>query len=129
MKEYMLIFRNEKVNVHAELPEEQMKAVMQQWQKWIGDIAAKGQFGGTNRLLPEGKTIKPGNVITDGPYAEVKEVVGGYLIVKAKSIDEAINLAKSCPGLLTGGNVEVRGVMSIEVDAKSKNFLGEKELA
>ena len=129
MKEYMLIFRNEKADVHAEMPEEQMKAVMQQWQKWIGDIAAKGQFAGPNRLLPEGKTIKPGNVISDGPYAEVKEVIGGYLIVKAKSLDDAVAVAKSCPGLLTGGNVEVRSVMSIDVDAKSKNFLGEKELA
>jgi hypothetical protein len=129
MKEYMMIFRNEKANVHATLPEEQMKAVMQQWQNWIGGLAAKGTYSGTNRLLPEGKTIKPGNIITDGPYAEGKEVVGGYLVVKANSLDEAVELAKSCPGLTTGHTVEVRSVMNIDQDSKSKTFLAEKEYA
>ena len=129
MKEYMMIFRNENVDIHKQMSEEQMKSVMQQWQNWISGLAAKGNFSGTNRLLPEGKTIKPGNVITDGPYAEVKEVVGGYLIVKANSLDEALTMAKSCPGLQTGGSVEVRSVMNIDSDTKSKTFLAEKEYA
>lgn len=46
---------------------------------------------------------------------KVKEMVGGYLIVKANTLDEAVEMAKSCPNLIYGGNVEVRSVMSIEI--------------
>jgi len=123
MKEFMMIFRNEKMDA-AETPSaEQMQVVMQQWQNWISEIAKKGNYSGTNRLNSEGKTLKPNNVITDGPYAEVKEVVGGYLIVKADSLEEAVEMAKSCPNLLYNGNVEVRSVMPIEYDPTSKDFL------
>jgi hypothetical protein len=126
MNEYMMIFRNEK-NDGKEMPTaEQMNIMVKQWQSWISGIAAKGKFSGTNRLLPEGKTIKPGMVITDGPFADAKEVIGGYLIVKANSLNEAIELAKGCPGLLNDGIVEVRTVMAIDDNPKSENFLNEK---
>jgi hypothetical protein len=128
MKEYMLIFRNEKKEGGEKPSAEQMQAVMKQWQSWISGIAAKGKYSGTNRLLSEGKTIKPNKVITDGPYVEAKEMIGGYLIVKADTLDEAVEMAKSCPNLIYGGNVEVRSVMPIEYDAKSENFLAEKIL-
>ncbi len=126
MKEFMLIFRNEKQSGGQAPSAEQMLAVLKQWKNWIGGIAAKGKYSGTNRLLSEGKTIKPNNLITDGPYTEGKEIVGGYLIVKANTMDEAVELAKSCPSLSYGGNVEVRSVMPIESDAKSEKFLEEK---
>jgi hypothetical protein len=126
MKEYMMIFRNEKKESDAKPSEEQMNTMMHQWQSWIGGIAEKGNYSGTNRLLPEGKTIRSNKVITDGPYVEAKEMVGGYLIVKANSIDEAMEMAKTCPGLLYGGNVEVRSVMAIDYDSQSKNFLEAK---
>lgn len=57
------------------------------------------------------KVLKPNNVITDGPYAEVKEIVGGALIVKADSFDEAMKMAAGCPIFNIGGNVEVRNVI------------------
>ena len=126
MKEYMMLFRHEKNESSEAPPSEQMQTAMKQWQAWIKGIAANGNYSGTNRLLSEGKTIKPGNAITDGPYAEGKEVVGGYLIVKADSLDEAVEMAKSCPNIIYGGNVEVRSVMSIDTDINSNNFLAEK---
>ena len=123
MKEYMLIFRNEE-NPNGNAPSaEQMRAVLKEWQNWIRGIAEQGKFSGTNRLLPEGKTLKPGNVITDGPYVEAKELIGGYVLVKAESLDEAIEIAKSCPNLKYGGNVEVRSTMAIDADPKSESFL------
>jgi hypothetical protein len=129
MKEFMMIFRNEKME-GGEMPSaEQMQVVMNQWQNWIGDIAAQGLYSGTNRLNSEGKTLKPNNVSIDGPYAEVKEMVGGYLIVKANTLDEALEMAKTCPNLLYGGSVEVRSVMSIDADTTSSTFLGGKEVA
>ena len=95
MKEYMMLFRNEKSEGGPAPLAEQMQTVMKQWQTWIKGIAANGKYSGTNRLLSEGKSLKPGNAITDGPYAEGKEIVGGYLIVKADSLDEAVEMAKS----------------------------------
>lgn len=118
-----MIFRNEKNAMDTPASPEQIQQTLKAWQDWIKDIAAKGRYAGTNRLMGDAKTIKPGNVISDGPYAEVKEVVGGYLIVKADNIDEAMEMAKGCPGLTMGGNVEVRTVMNIEYDTAAKNFL------
>ena len=97
------------------------------WQTWIKGIAQKGNFSSTNRLLPEGKTLKQNNVITDGPHMESKEMIGGYLIVKANSLDEAVELAKACPNLTGGGGtVEVRALMSIDADPGSDSFLNQK---
>ena len=128
MKEFMMIFRNEKSE--GSMPSaEQMQSMMKQWQDWIGGIDKQGRYIGTNRLIAEGKTIKPNKVITDGPYMEAKEMVGGYLIVKANSLDEAVEMAKSCPNLIYGGNVEIRSVMPIEYDARAENFLSEKVMA
>ena len=126
MKEFMMIFRNEKMEGGGKPSAEQMQAVMSQWQNWIGNIAAQGNYVSTNRLHSEGKTLKPNNVSLDGPYAEVKEMVGGYLIVKANSLDEAVEMAKSCPNLLYGGSVEVRSVLSMDADTSSATFLVEK---
>ena len=126
MKEFMMIFRHEMMNGGESPSDEQMQAAMMQWQSWIKAIAAKGNYSGTNRLLPEGKTLKPNNVITDGPYAEAKEMVGGYLIITAGSLDEAVEMAKLCPNLIFGGSVEVRSVMHIDADANSKYFLSPK---
>lgn len=108
MNEFMMIFRS--------VPEikatpEQLQANIKQWQDWIGGIAAQGKFVSTNRLGLEGKTLKPNNVVSDGPYAEVKEILGGYLIVKTNTLDEAMVLAEGCPILLIGGHVEVREII------------------
>jgi hypothetical protein len=61
-------------------------------------------------LFASGKVVKGDNVITDGPYTEIKELIGGYTLVKAESLDEAAELAKGCPILAFGGNVEVREI-------------------
>lgn len=108
----MMIFRND-YNPSFKPSPEQMQASIKQWQDWIGGIAAQGKFIGTNRLGFEGKTLKPNNVITDGPYAEIKEIVGGYILVKANNIDEAMKLAEGCPILGIGGHIEVRNVITM----------------
>jgi hypothetical protein len=123
MKEFMMLFRHEATGNSQAPTAEQMQAVMKEWQKWIKGIAADGKYSGTNRLNSDGNTLKPGQVITDGPYAEAKEIIGGYLIVKAGSLKEAVEMAKSCPNLVYGGSVEVRSVISIDYDTNSENFL------
>src|SRR5690242_4141014 len=125
MKECIMFFKHEQPD--AEPSSAQMQEMLKQWQTWIKDIAQKGNYSSTNRLLSEGKTLKQNNVITDGPHIEAKEMIGGYLIVKANSLDEAVEMAKTCPNLKGGnGVVEVRTVMSIDANPHSDNFLNEK---
>ena len=112
MKEFMMIFRMASMGDYNPTPE-QLQESIKQWQDWIGGIAAQGKFVSTNQLGFTGKTLKPNNVITDGPYAEVKEMVGGYVIVKATNIDDAVKLAHGCPILIMGGHVEVRDIMEM----------------
>jgi hypothetical protein len=112
MKEFMMIFRMAPMGDFQPTPE-QMQESIKHWQDWIGSIAAQGKFVSTNQLGFTGKTLKPGGVVTDGPYAEVKEIVGGYIIVKTNDIDEAVKLAEGCPILFVGGHVEVRDIMRL----------------
>jgi len=122
MKEYLLLFRCEKPDSGIN-PSLHMQEVMKHWRAWISDIATAGNYSGTNRLLPEGKIIRPGKLITDGPFMESKEMLGGYVLVKAASLDEATEIAKGCPVLTYGGNVEIRPVMPINYDPASASFL------
>ncbi len=106
----MMIFR---MTPKPEVTPEQIQAGIKQWEDWIGGIAAQGKFVSTNQLGFEGKTLHAGQVITDGPYAEVKEIVGGYVIVKADSLSEGLELAEGCPILYMGGHVEVRDIIKL----------------
>jgi hypothetical protein len=114
MKEFLLIFRNSQ-QPEATRSAEQMQEVMQQWIDWLGSIAAQNKLiDKGNRLVTEGSVIKPGNIVTDGPYMEIKEMVGGYTMIRANSLEEATALAGGCPILQVGGSVEVRGIMVME---------------
>ncbi len=110
MKEFMMIFRGEKNDQPTPSPE-QFQAILKQWQDWIGGIAAQGKFVSTNALGDEGRTVNAAGLVSDGPYAEVKEFVGGYIVVKAEDLDDAVKLSAGCPVLENGGTVEVRNVM------------------
>jgi hypothetical protein len=112
MTDFMMIFRTEPMGDYTPTPDE-MQAGIKQWQDWIGGIAAQGKFVGTNQLGYTGKTIHADGVITDGPYAELKEIVGGYVFVKAENYDEAMEMAAGCPILFMGGKVEVRDIMEL----------------
>ncbi len=113
MKEFVLVFRNS-VNPNAKPSPEQMQQVMTSWMNWMGSIAAQNKLADKgNRLsMTEAKTVKANNMVTDGPYTEIKEFINGYIVVKAQTIEDAIGIAKGCPILLIGGNVEVRKVVT-----------------
>lgn len=91
-----------------------IQAEIKKWQDWIGGIAAQGKFKATDALGYDGKTLNADGTVTDGPYAEMKEIVGGYLICTTETLEEALELAKGCPVFETGGRVEVRDVMVFE---------------
>lgn len=110
MKEFLFIFRTDYQAMPMGSPEE-MQATAKKWQDWIGGIAAQNKLVQTGKRLSfDGKVVRPNGVVTDGPYTEVKESMGGYMFVRAESVEEAIELAKGCPILTAGGNVEIRAV-------------------
>jgi len=115
MKEFMMLFRHDPSQYQEPATPEAGQAEIQKWNDWIGGIAAQGKFVKSDALGFVGKTLHADGVITDGPYAEVKEIVGGYIIVKAADINEALTLANGCPTLAYGGNVEVRDVMVFDM--------------
>ena len=111
MKDFMMLFHSES-NPNMEPSPEEIQEESNLWMDWIGGIGAQGKLKHPGEALGfEGKTMHADGSITDGPYAEVKEIVGGFIIVSADNVDEAIGLAKGCPGLTNGGKVEVREVM------------------
>lgn len=115
MKEFLLVFRRNEVSGEPQPSPEQIQAMMKPWQDWIGSIAAQNKLVSSgNRLTSEGRVIKSENVITNGPYVEMKEAIGGYIIVRANSIDEAAELSKDCPILKMNGNVEVRTIVPMD---------------
>jgi hypothetical protein len=89
-----------------------MQALAKKWQDWVGGIAAQGKLADNGpRLSLEGKVLKAGGVITDGPFVEIREMLGSFIIVKAESLEEATTLAHGCPALDSGGSVEIRPVI------------------
>lgn len=108
MKEFVLLFRQTDTNNSQSTPDE-YQTIMKKWEEWIGGIAAQGKLGGIcNRLSNEGKVLKPGGIITDGPFVEIREALGGFIVVKADTIDEATTLAHGCPAIEYNGSVEIR---------------------
>src|SRR5882724_8794122 len=110
MAEYLLIFRGGDAARTAEQQSpEKWQAHMQKWMQWMGDLTAQGKFVGAQPLKNAGRVVTgTSKVVTDGPFVEGKEMVGGYLICIAESLEEAVEISKSCPVLEHDGIVEVR---------------------
>ena len=113
MEEYVLLFRLDLITKEAQPSPEQMQVYMKQYQDWVGGIAEQNKFVGGKGLSTEGKVVKS-NVVTDGPFAEIKESIAGFITIRAKDFDDALSMARTCPILNGAGNsVEVRKVVSV----------------
>ena len=114
MDEYLLIMRHEDGSKIAS--PEQMKTWMKQTMDWIGSIAAQNKFvSGTGLAFLDAKVVTTKNaqkMVTNGPFGDIKETIGGFITVKANTIEEAVELAKGAPVLQGEGNsMEVRKVV------------------
>jgi hypothetical protein len=110
MKEFMLLFRQPDYD-YSKTSKEEMQAIAKKWKDWAGGIAAQGRMAGNGmRLAMEGKVLKPGGVITDGPFVEIRERLGSFIVIKADSLEEATTLAHGCPAMDQGGSVEIRPI-------------------
>lgn len=110
MDEYALIMRHEDGKKVAS--PQQMQVWMKQTMDWIGGIAAQNKFvSGTGLPFDGAKVVSSDKTVTNGPFGDIKETIGGFIIVKASSIDEAVEFAKGCPVLQGEGNtMEVRKI-------------------
>lgn len=111
MDEYILLFRLDLLTKEVQPSPEQMQVYMKQYHDWVGGIAAQNKFIGGKGLSTEGKVLKSNQVITDGPFVEIKESIAGYILIRAKDFEEAVELSKDCPMLNGQGNsVEIRRI-------------------
>ena len=113
MDEFILVFRHEDGKKLAS--PEQMQIWMKQTMDWIGSIAAQNKFvSGTGLPFDDARVVTKtatGKVVTNGPFGDIKETIGGFVMVRAESVEEAVEFAKGSPVLQGEGNtVEVRKI-------------------
>ena len=121
---FLLIFRS--TDWYKGLSPEQMQQIADNWMAWFNRLKDEGKCVDGNPLEREGKVVSGKNrVVSDGPFAESKESIGGYFMLKVASMDEAVAIAQQCPGLPHGIRVEVRPIagecpMATEVRAEAQ---------
>jgi hypothetical protein len=108
--EYLLLFRGN--DWYKTLSPEEMQGVASKWMAWFKRLTDEGLCLAGQPLEREGRLVsgKNGRVVSDGPFAESKEAIGGYFLLRVNTMDEAVAIAKDCPGLAYGIQVEVRPV-------------------
>lgn len=120
---YMLIFRS--TDWYKGLSPEEMQKVADKWMAWFTRLKEEGTAVAGNPLERDGKIVGKNRVVSDGPFAESKETIGGYFLLKVNSMDAAVAVAQECPGLPYGIRVEVRQLagecpMATEARAESQ---------
>jgi hypothetical protein len=114
MADYLFLFRGGD-GARGKMSPEKMEQHMKKWMAWIEQLSKADQFKAGEPLDPEGRVITGRKqVVTDGPYAEAKDMVGGYLIVRAPSLGKAGEIAKGCPIFETDGSVEIRQIREMK---------------
>jgi hypothetical protein len=112
---FLFVYRSDKDSRAAMTPEE-MQQILQKWQAWIAEGVRKGwMLDPGDALKAEGRVLNARKVVSDGPFVEAKEIVGGFSIVQADTLDDAAEFAKGCPVFLRGGTVEVRPLQGLNI--------------
>jgi hypothetical protein len=127
---YMLLYRTD--DWYNRLSREELQKLMDQNKAWIERLTVQGKAKPGRALERRGAIVsgKNGRFITDGPFAESKEAIGGYLVLDVETIDEAIAIAQSSPGLAYGGSIEVRPLAEeCPLDVRARELAREEQLA
>ncbi|MEM1347324.1 MAG: YciI family protein [Myxococcota bacterium] len=106
MNDYLFLIRTEG-NPMAQLSPEQMQGHLQDWTDWMTELATAGRLKSAKPLGERAACVRK-DMVVDGPYAEAKDVVGGYLLVACESFDHAIESARECPSFALGSMIEIR---------------------
>jgi len=126
----MLLYRSDEW--YNRLSREELQKLMDQNTAWIERLTAQGKAKPGRALERRGAIVsgKNGRFVTDGPFAESKEAIGGYLVLDVETIDEAIAIAQSIPSLAYGGSIEVRPVAEeCPLDVRARELAREEQLA
>lgn len=105
----MLLIR-EDLDITTSRSENEMQAEIQEYSRWVESLSAHGNYVSGDPLASEGRLMTSETVHSDGPFIESKEAVTGYILLKAKDLDHAVQLGKGCPVFRFGGKLEVRPV-------------------
>lgn len=110
---FMLLFRDGDASYHQMSPS-QRQELLQQWNEWYERLASQGKLEGGHPLEGSGRIVsRSGSRTVDGPFVESTEAVGGYFLLTVNTLDEAVEIARDCPSVRLGLNVEVRPVADI----------------
>lgn len=111
MARYMFLYRESPERLEHQPSPEEMQQIMQLWTNWMQQGAQAGWLiDGGDALKPESRTVDANLEVSDTAAIEAKEVVGGYSMIEAASLDEAVAIAKTSPMPQSGGSVEVRRI-------------------
>jgi hypothetical protein len=112
MNEFLIAIHRDIKNKDASPSPEQMQASIKPFQEWIASIAAQNKLVNPPKKWDlDGRVVKGSSTVVNGPYAEIKESIGGLIFIRANDYDEAVEIAKGCPVLKWGAVVEVRMAM------------------
>ena len=113
MEKYMFIFHGADT---SNLSPEKQQGIMQQWFAWVDKLKNENRYFAGEALMPTGKSISGmKKVVTDGPFTESKELIGGFFVVMAKDMDEAVTIAQDYPDFNLGGTIEIREVVKFDM--------------
>lgn len=112
MEKFMLIFHG---GIKSDASPEDLQANMGQWMAWVEKLNKEGRYVSGEALLPGGKLVSGTSTVTDGPYTEGKELIGGYFVIEAANMDEAVAECQHYPDFGFGGQVQVRQVMKFDM--------------
>jgi hypothetical protein len=94
---------------------QQMQERMQRWRAWFADLEKKGHIKSLGQPLPQtgGGVVRGKDKVSDGPYAETKDIVMGFTLIEAKDFEQAVELTKTWPGFEEGGLIEIRPIQKL----------------
>jgi hypothetical protein len=109
---FMFVFRESTPELYRTMSIEQRRDALRDWNAWCEDLATSGRLKQGSPLFPESRVVSanPSGRVVDGPFAEAKELIGGYVIIETVDLDEATGIAERCPNLKFGMTVEIRAV-------------------
>jgi hypothetical protein len=112
---FMFVYRRG-ADLGAKITPQAMEQTLERWRVWLGEGLRKGCIlDSGDALKQEGCVVRPRKIVTDGPFVETKDIVGGYSVIEAETIEAAAELAQGCPALLSGGSVEVRPLAGFSI--------------
>jgi len=126
----MLLYRTD--DWYNRLSHAELRKLINQNKAWIERLTAKGKAKPGRALERRGAIVSGtnGRFVTDGPFAESKEAIGGYLVLNVETLDEAVAIAQTSPGLVYGGSIEVRPVADeCPLDVRERELAREEQLA